>query len=259
MAESGGRDEQLWRDQEALSIRPTGHPVMYQRWSNLTFLHWRVEPEVIQSLLPEELTVDTFDGSAYVGLVPFTMSGIRPRGLPIVPRLSAFHETNVRTYVHVRGRDPGVWFFSLEAANRLAVTIARRWFGLPYFWADMSIRQSPDGRQFTYETSRRKAVASTLAASQVSVRGIGDSRVAEPRTIEAFLIERYQLYSRHLGRLKRGCVAHPPYRFCEVEPVVCQGDLVQASVDGIVGMPDFAHFSPGVSVEVFGLQESRTT
>src|SRR5687768_2328582 len=108
-------------DRLAPSRRPDGSPAMYQRWRTLSFLHWKVSAAELAPLLPPGLEVDTFEGDAWVGLVPFTMRGVRPRFLPPAPGLSAFHETNARTYVHQRGSAPGVWFFSLDAASRVAV------------------------------------------------------------------------------------------------------------------------------------------
>ena len=106
---------------------------MYQSWRSLSFLHWKFDQEAVQKLLPEGLTVDMFEGSTYAGIVAFTMHGIRLPWLPAVPGTSAFHETNVRTYVvDERGR-PGVWFLSLEASNGLMVGIARNWYRLPYY------------------------------------------------------------------------------------------------------------------------------
>jgi len=97
----------------------------YQSWSDLTFLHWRIEPESIQKLLPPGLTVETFDHSAWVGIVPFSMEKVRPWWAPAVPGISWFLETNVRTYVRHTNGDTGVWFFSLDANSRLAVRVAR--------------------------------------------------------------------------------------------------------------------------------------
>ena len=108
-------------DRIAPTQRPRDRVVMYQKWRHLMFLHWAVAPAILRPLVPTELELDLFEGRAYVGLVPFTMKGVRPAGLPAVPALSNFHETNVRTYVHFQGRDPGVWFFSLDAANLIAV------------------------------------------------------------------------------------------------------------------------------------------
>ena len=124
----------------ATARRPAGPPALYQRWSELLFLHWQVDPAALRALLPARLEIDTFDGRALVGLVPFTMSRIRPRWAPAVPWLSAFHETNVRTYVLCDG-EPGVWFFSLEAARLPGVLIGRTLWGLGYRWARMTLER----------------------------------------------------------------------------------------------------------------------
>ena len=143
-------------DREALTRRPSGRPVMYQRWRRLLFLHWEVPADSIRRLLPDGLEVDLFEGRAFVGLVPFTMQGVRPARLPAVRGLSDFHETNVRTYVHHRGHQPGVWFFSLDAANAVGVALGRRWFGLPYFLARMSLEaEEADGAlRLSYASDR---------------------------------------------------------------------------------------------------------
>ena len=125
---------------EAMRRRPKRGPVMYQRWYDLLFLHWAWDAAEIQATLPAGLTVDTFDGQAWLGVVPFAMSGVRPRGLPAVGGLSAFLELNLRTYVHAADGTPGVWFYSLDCEQRLAVMIARTLFGLPYRHARMARR-----------------------------------------------------------------------------------------------------------------------
>ena len=114
---------------------------MRQKWRELLFLHWPIPTVDLRPLVPPQLDLDLFDGTAYVGLVPFTMKGVRPVGLPPVAGLSRFHETNVRTYVHRAGRDPGVWFFSLEAANPIAVSLARSLYHLPYHHAKMFLER----------------------------------------------------------------------------------------------------------------------
>ena len=125
---------------------PDRRPVMRQSWRELLFLHWPISPDQLRPLVPPSLDLDLFEGIAYVGLVPFTMTGVRPVGLPSVRGISNFHETNVRTYVHRDGRDPGVWFFSLDAANRLAVYLARTFFHLPYYHARMFLEHEPPAR-----------------------------------------------------------------------------------------------------------------
>src|SRR5215208_5984323 len=119
-------------DRLSVRSRPTGWPIMHQTWDKLLFLHWPLPPESLRALIPTRLVLDTFEGNAWVALTPFTMWGIRPTLLPPVPWLSASHELNVRTYVHLDGV-PGVWFFSLDASNLLAVLGARLGFHLPYF------------------------------------------------------------------------------------------------------------------------------
>lgn len=226
--------------------RPEGDPVMFQRWRTLTFLHVAVDPAEIQALLPEGLTVDTFpdaDGvpKAWLGLVPFRMEGIRPRGVPAVPWLSAFPETNVRTYVHAEGAGPGVWFFSLDAARWLACRIARGWFGLPYFHAQMGVREGADGR-VAYRSQRAGR------SLEIEVEAGGEVRAAEAGTLDFFLVERYLLYAERGGRLWRGRVWHAPYELSGVSVVRCE--------ENYVGQGDWAHaaFSRGVDVEVFGLE-----
>ena len=128
-------------DRLAPTRRPRRHAVMRQGWRELLFLHWALPPMSIRPLIPDELELDLFEGMAYVGLVAFTMTGVRPVGLPAIPGLSNFHETNVRTYVHLGGRDPGVWFFSLDAANSVAVRLARGLFHLPYHKSQMFLER----------------------------------------------------------------------------------------------------------------------
>ena len=112
-------------DRIAPALEPDQPALMRQDWHHLLFLHWEIPPQELQPLVPPELTIDTFDGIAYVGLIPFTLIGVRPVGVPPLPRVSSFHEVNVRTYVHSGGRDPGVWFFSLDASSAIAVAAAR--------------------------------------------------------------------------------------------------------------------------------------
>ncbi|WP_162794910.1 YqjF family protein, partial [Nonomuraea lactucae] len=140
-----------------MRVRPTprvARPVMYQRWSHMTFLHWRYPVEAVGSLLPPGLEVEPFDGAAWVGLALFRMEGVRPPGVPALPWLSLFPETNVRTYVRdARGRN-GVWFFSLDAGRLVAALAGRAGFRLPYFWSDMSVRA--DGPRWRYRCARRR-------------------------------------------------------------------------------------------------------
>lgn len=173
--------------------RPPRRVVMRQNWRDLLFLHWAFDPTRIRPLIPADLELDLFEGMAYVGLVPFTMTGVRPIGLPAVVGLSNFHETNVRTYVHHAGRDPGVWFFSLDAANTIAVRLARALFHLPYHRAQMFLEREgrdPSEQQFSILYAGVRHWPAPLPASYL-IRGqvSGTVRPATPGTLEHFLAE----------------------------------------------------------------------
>jgi uncharacterized protein len=224
---------------------------MRQDWRHLLFLHWAVAPESIRPLVPAGLELDLFEGRAYVGLVPFTMTGVRPVGLPVVPWLSRFHETNVRTYVHRAGRDPGVWFFSLDAANPIAVAVARAFFHLPYFHARMRLTLDPSGA-ISYASERYRP-GPRPARCAVRCTPTGPVAAARPGTPEHFLAERYFLYAAHQGRLYRGQVHHTPYPLQSAEVDTLDETLVAAAgIERPEAVP-IAHYARGVNVEVFPL------
>lgn len=229
---------------EALRRRPEGRATMFQSWRDLTFLHIGCDPEIVQSKLPEGLTVDTFDGKAWVGLVPFHMRAIRPIWGPAAPWLSAFPETNVRTYVHREGKEPGVWFFSLDAARWLACSYARVQFGLPYFHARMTVEL---GEKIRYRSERPSVTTDISVVPGEALPSV------EPGTFEYFLVERYLLYARYRGALYTGRVFHPPYPLRQVELLSCKESLLAAH--GFVHQGwDHLGFSSGVDVEVFSVR-----
>ncbi|MFM2199096.1 MAG: hypothetical protein RLZZ505_2528 [Verrucomicrobiota bacterium] len=196
-------------DQQRLALRqrPPGLPVMKQRWAGLGFFHWEADPEMIAARLPAGLHVDTFGGKAYLGIVPFFMERIRPIGLPPLPWLSWFHELNLRTYVHDDAGNPGVWFFSLDCNQPIAVEIARRAFHLPYQHAEMS---SETRKNLIHYRSRRKN--SPLPAAEFTYKLPQNPRPAAPGSLEWFLVERYLLFSADAdGNLRTGRVHHSPY------------------------------------------------
>lgn len=228
--------------------RPPRIALMHQQWRELAFLHWELPVEALRAVVPRSLSIDTFEGKAYLGLVPFTIRGIRPPGLPPLPWLSGFHEVNVRTYVHLRGQDPGVFFFSLDAARLLAVWGARWSYRLPYFHARMGFQIA--GPEHTFHSVRRKNPGAGCEL-RWSVHP-GTPRTASPGSLEHFLLERYLLYAEKNGRLSRAQVHHPPYPIQDATVAPVQEGLIAAA--GLVRPerpPDRIHASGGVDVEVF--------
>jgi uncharacterized protein len=230
---------------------------MYQSWRHLLFVHWEVPPEEIQKTLPQGLLVDTFGGKAYLGLVPFTMKDIRPKYLPAVPCLSNFHECNVRTYVtDENGENPGVWFYSLDAANPIAVKLARCLFHLPYFNAQMSLKEQEDGT-IDYKTTRTSDGASCHA------RWTPDATVffAEQGTQNYFLYERYRLYAAPISgsqsALYTGLVYHDPYPLQKVVSWELQQDVASRIASNAKESPTILHYSQGVDVRVSALIRLR--
>lgn len=182
---------------------------MAQSWHDLLFAHWRVPEALVRSMIPPALEVDTFDGSAWLGVVPFRMSGIRPRWLPPMPRVSAFVEMNLRTYVRHRGQG-GVWFFSLDASEPIAVRVARRWFHLPYFEARMSCTTLPGGDvEYRSERTHRGAPPASLRG-RYGPRG--DVVLSRAGSLDHWLTERYCLFTTDdRRRLIRGDIHHAPW------------------------------------------------
>ena len=202
-------DEILRRTDHLPGPLPEGPWVMLQDWHDLLFAHWSLAPEALAPLIPAGLELDTFDGRAWIAVVPFRMSGIRLRGLPAVPGLSRFPELNVRTYVTCQGRG-GVYFFSLDAANATAVAVARRWFHLPYFRARMRCDEvAPEEFRYASVRTHKGAHPAELHGDYAPVE---PARVFPAGSLEHWLTERYSLFANAPdGRIFRGDIHHAPW------------------------------------------------
>lgn len=223
--------------------------VMHQRWSELLFLHWRWEVADLQRRLPPGLHVDTHEGQAWLGVVPFFMDRIRPRFLPPVPGVSWFREMNVRTYVHDDQGRPGVWFFSLDCDQPLAVRVARSLFRLPYFDAAMVAKREEGKVGFECRRSTK----------QDTSRFVYELGTELPRpevgSLEFWLVERYVLFANTRGGLRLGRVAHEPYPLTAV--TLNEWDALPLRWDGFEmpgRAPDHVAGSRGVEVRVGPLE-----
>jgi uncharacterized protein len=248
-------------------------PAGYQKWSNLAFIHWRVPAGALRELLPPPLSLDTWQAEAWLGMVAFDMSGIRPWWSPAVPYLCAFPETNLRTYVHL-GSDPGVWFFSLDASRWLAVQAARWGWGLNYRWSRMQVRCSrdPSNPATTVATSgsmdecrtrsvlptsmeyfsRRNSGPDARVDLRLEIESVQAPRQAALDSLEHFLCERYLLYTLYRGRLMTARVHHAPYPLVDAHVTRCHQSLTD-TIGCRVKAADHVLFSPGVQVEVYPL------
>ena len=252
---------------------PGGSWVMAQTWLDLLFAHWSLPVEELRPLVPPTLELDTFEGRAWVGVVPFRMRGVRPRGLPGLPWVSAFPELNVRTYVRARdeGRvKPGVYFFSLEAANPLAVRIARGLFRLPYFDARMSCDDDGSGGlRYRSERTHRGAPAARFVArygpSRAAAGSELDSEGGGGAELTAWLTERYALYTTGLGadamradaRVRIGEIHHAPW---PLEPAWLECETEEMARASGIELPDEApllHFARELEVVVWRLRALR--
>lgn len=237
---------------------PLTFPVIRMRWRHLLFVHWPVAPGALRRLIPDELEIDTFDGRAWVGLVPFTMEDFSLRVLPRLPLHSVtdFHECNVRTYVHPRGMKAdanarGVWFFSLDAASRLAVWGAQRFFSLPYFNARIHLHR--EGDVIEYGVAR---IAGGPPARLCCRWRAGDPLPqSKPGELAHFLSERYCLYVMKGGRLHRGRISHEPWPLRGAELLSLDESLVQAA--GIMIDRDIEpvlHYADALDVRAWWLE-----
>jgi uncharacterized protein YqjF (DUF2071 family) len=212
--------------------------VMTQTWHDLLFAHWRVDPRELRGKVPSAFTLDLFDGVGWLGIVPFHMTNVAPRGVPSLPWVSEFPELNVRTYVRVHDR-PGIYFFSLDAGSTLAVHAARAWLNLPYHSASMAVRRSGDS--IDYESVRKDDSDASLS---VRYRPVGRRFQAVHGSLEYFLTERYCLYNLdHQGAPYRLEIHHPPWPLQEADAEFARNTMADAAGLPLAAVKPLLHFS----------------
>lgn len=215
-------------------------------WESLTFLHWPYPPSIVQRLLPDGLTVDTWGDSAWVAITPFVMTRVRPRLGPALPLLSTFPETNVRTYVRDRTGLDGLWFFSLDTTR--AAALGARAVGIPYCWSAMAVQRQGDA--VVYTTRHRRFPPDAHGSSTIGVRPLAPMAPEEVGGREHFLTGRWRAFSRRGRQLFATPVEHPPWPLWHAETTVVDASLVAAA-----GLPPpdgapLVHYSPGVDVRL---------
>jgi uncharacterized protein YqjF (DUF2071 family) len=221
--------------------------VLAQTWHDLLFAHWPVDTAVMQGALPSPFAPDTFAGHAWLGVVPFWMSGVRARGLPAIPWLSRFPELNVRTYVTVGGR-PGVFFFSLDAARLAAVIGARLWMHLPYFHARMRVRVEGDVVAYRSHRIHRGAPAADFRARY---RPAGPVFHAAPGSLEHFLTARFSLYTLDgHRRVVRADIWHAPWPLQPATAEITVNSMAEAHGILLPDTPPLLHVARRLDVVV---------
>jgi uncharacterized protein YqjF (DUF2071 family) len=222
--------------------------LLRMRWDDVVFAHWPVAPETVAARLPAELAVATHDGTAWLGVVGFVMSEIRPRGAPVG---RSFPELNLRTYVtHPETDGHGIYFFSLDAADRLGVSVARRAFRLPYFDAEMRHTRAADGTMTL--RSRRTHQDAPAARFDASYRPTGDAFTPTSGSLEAFLTENYRFYTRG-STLYAGDISHPAWSIADATATIRSNTLWSANGFEAPDADPIVHYSPGIDVSAGGL------
>jgi len=218
-----------------------------QSWRDLLFAHWPLPAEQLHPLVHPDLTVQEFEGTSWVGVVPFHMRGVMRRPFPDLPWISAFPELNLRLYVEAQGR-PGVWFLSLDAGNALAVWAARRFFHLPYFHARMSITGLPEKASYrSFRLSRPRGIE-----FKVEYEPVSPPYLASSGSLEHWLTERYCLYTQSpAGELICAEVHHPPWPLQRAAAVIERNDLLEPFGLAVSGPPPLLHFSRRLDVVVW--------
>jgi uncharacterized protein YqjF (DUF2071 family) len=218
------------------------------RWVDLLFAHWPLPVDALRPLVPPALEIDTFDGQAWLGVVPFGMEDVAPRFLPSPPGLGAFPELNVRTYVTRRGRG-GVWFLSLDAASRLTVEGARAAFHLPYFLARMSADTEAGWVEYRSERVDPRGLPARFEARY---RPVGPVAVAQPGSLAAFLTDRRGLYAADpSGRIAWTAIRHEPWPLQPAEADIRVDTMAAGHGLELPSMPPLLHYSRRLDVKAW--------
>ena len=228
---------------------PAGPWIMQQTWNDLLFAHWPVSQDLLRPLVPPELPLDTYDGQCWVAVAPFHMSGIRARLMPPLPGVSALPELNVRTYVSYGGKG-GVYFFSLDAASRLAVWAARATYKLPYFFANMGVQEVSG--LIHYSSSRQSGPARFRA----EYRPVKPIELRRPGSLEHWLSERYCLYTVNRGRVHRAEIHHQQWPLQDAEAEILENTMASAAGIELPAIPPLLHFSKKIDVLIWPLKKA---
>jgi uncharacterized protein YqjF (DUF2071 family) len=232
-----------WRQRRTMSARehrpwplPDRPWVMGQTWEDLLFMHWPVDPERLRKVVPEQIPIDTFEGSAWVAVTPFAVTGMRPRFSVPLPYTARFPEVNVRTYATIGGK-PGIWFFSLDTTNRLAVAAARRAYRLPYFPASIDMERAGGRVELRHERTQADAPPAALSVAY-GPSGQEAPRPPAPDSFEEWACERYCLYTLDdRGRVLRGQIHHPPWQLEEAGAEVAPNAMAEQLEIALPGTP----------------------
>ena len=249
---------------------PQGQWAMTQTWNDLLFAHWPVDPGTLRKLVPDALTLDLYQGTAWISVIPFWISNLRPPGVPAMPVLSHFPELNVRTYV-TYGNKPGVWFFSLDAGNLSAVWGARLFYRLPYWNASMKVkgklsreqaqRASAEGSDWLQYASKRihgPKAKNGMPEFRARYRPVMPVRTATPGSLVEFLSERYCLYSvTPKGRIYRSEVHHLPWPLQTAEADIQTNSMVEPVGLDLSTPPEITHYSRTLKVLLWAPERLR--
>jgi uncharacterized protein YqjF (DUF2071 family) len=226
----------MLEESSSVGVDDRGPFVGEQSWIDLLFAHWPVSPRAMRGLVPEDLELDLWNGEAWIGVVPFSLRGLRPRHLPGIPGATDFLELNVRTYVRAGGL-PGVFFFSLDASSSLAVLGARTLLGLPYRRAEMECRREADG-WVRYRSER----IGEPAVFEARYRGIDVASAARPGSLDEFLVERYRLFMARDGVVSRLEIDHPPWQLRRAQAEITANTVTQIAGVVLPLQPPLLHF-----------------